>query len=209
MTGQSQIPRLGASPVASIVSKVDGLPLAIELAAARLRMLSPKALAERLSRSLDALGSGAPDLPSRQKTLDAAIDWSYQLLTREEQDLFQRLCVFPGGFTVESAQEVAIEEDDLADVPGDPQSAGEGQDRARAHRVRQTEGEAAARREVDPIAAGEELLLDAAAVDVDGAVRRDEVVQVLRARITLPVPPLAFCPGVQVTLFAHPFACER
>jgi predicted ATPase/class 3 adenylate cyclase len=105
-----------ASPVASIVSKVDGLPLAIELAAARLRMLSPKALAERLSRSLDALGSGAPDLPSRQKTLDAAIDWSYQLLTREEQDLFQRLCVFPGGFTVESAQEVAIEEGDVIDL---------------------------------------------------------------------------------------------
>jgi predicted ATPase/class 3 adenylate cyclase len=99
-----------ASPVAAIVSKVDGLPLAIELAAARLRMLTPKALSERLGRSLDALGSGAADVPSRQKTLDAAIDWSYQLLTREEQDLFSRLCVFQGGFTVESAQEVAVDE---------------------------------------------------------------------------------------------------
>jgi predicted ATPase/class 3 adenylate cyclase len=104
-----------ASPVASIVSKVDGLPLAIELAAARLRMLSPKALSERLTRSLDALGTGAADVPSRQKTLDAAIDWSYQLLTREEQDLFCRLCVFQGGFTVESAQEVAVEEGDVVD----------------------------------------------------------------------------------------------
>jgi predicted ATPase len=104
-----------ASPVASIVSKVDGLPLAIELAAARLRMLTPKALSERLGRSLDALGSGAADVPSRQKTLDAAIDWSYQLLTREEQELFRRLCVFQGGFTVESAQEVAVEEGDVVD----------------------------------------------------------------------------------------------
>jgi predicted ATPase len=104
-----------ASPVASIVSKVDGLPLAIELAAARLRMLTPKALSERLGRSLDALGSGAADVPSRQKTLDAAIDWSYQLLTREEQELFCRLCVFQGGFTVESAQDVAVEEGDVVD----------------------------------------------------------------------------------------------
>jgi predicted ATPase/class 3 adenylate cyclase len=104
-----------ASPVASIVSKVDGLPLAIELAAARLRMLSPKALSERLSRSLDALGTGAADVPSRQKTLDAAIDWSYQLLTREEQTLFCRLCVFSGGFTVESAQVVAVEEGDVVE----------------------------------------------------------------------------------------------
>jgi predicted ATPase/class 3 adenylate cyclase len=104
-----------ASPVASIVRIVDGLPLAIELAAARLRMLSPGALSERLTRSLDALGSGAADVPSRQKTLDAAIDWSYQLLNREEQILFSRLCVFQGGFTVESAQEVAVEEGDAVD----------------------------------------------------------------------------------------------
>jgi predicted ATPase/class 3 adenylate cyclase len=104
-----------ASPVASIVSKVDGLPLAIELAAARLRMLSPKALSERLARSLDALGTGAADVPSRQRTLDAAIDWSYKLLTRDERDLFSRLCVFQGGFTVESAQEVAVEQGDVVD----------------------------------------------------------------------------------------------
>ena len=104
-----------ASPVASIVRIVDGLPLAIELAAARLRMLSPGALSERLTRSLDALGSGAADVPSRQRTLDAAIDWSYQLLNREEQTLFCRLCVFQGGFTVESAQDVAVEEGDAVD----------------------------------------------------------------------------------------------
>ncbi len=104
-----------ASPVASIVRKVDGMPLAIELAAARLRMLSPRALSDRLTRSLDALGSGAADVPRRQRTLDAAIDWSYQLLTREEKTLFSRLCVFQGGFTVESAQEVAVEEGDAVD----------------------------------------------------------------------------------------------
>jgi predicted ATPase/class 3 adenylate cyclase len=104
-----------ASPVAAIVRKVEGLPLAIELAAARLRMLSPKALSERLGTSFDALGAGGADVPSRQRTLDAAIDWSYQLLTREEQTLFCRLCVFHGGFTVESAQEVAVESGDAVD----------------------------------------------------------------------------------------------
>ncbi|HEX5695938.1 MAG TPA: adenylate/guanylate cyclase domain-containing protein, partial [Acidimicrobiia bacterium] len=104
-----------ASPVASIVRIVDGLPLAIELAAARLRMLSPKALCDRLTRSLDALGAGAADVPTRQRTLDAAIDWSYQLLTREEQAFFARLCVFSGGFTVESAQDVAVTEGDAVD----------------------------------------------------------------------------------------------
>lgn len=105
-----------APPIASIVRIVDGLPLAIELAAARLRMLSPRALSERLTKSLDALGAGAADMPTRQRTLDAAIDWSYQLLTREEQSLFARLCVFQGGFTVESAQEVAIEDGDVVDL---------------------------------------------------------------------------------------------
>lgn len=104
-----------ASPVASIVRMVDGLPLAIELAAARLRMLSPRALCDRLTSSLDALGAGAADVPRRQRTLDAAIDWSYQLLTREERTLFARLCVFSGGFTVESAQEVAVESGDAVD----------------------------------------------------------------------------------------------
>ncbi len=105
-----------APPIASIVRIVDGLPLAIELAAARLRMLSPKALSERLTKSLDALGAGAADMPTRQRTLDAAIDWSYQLLTVEEKSLFARLCVFQGGFTVESAQDVAVDEGDVVDL---------------------------------------------------------------------------------------------
>ncbi len=105
-----------ASPVASIVRVVDGLPLAIELAAARLRMLSPRALSERLTKSLDALGAGAADMPTRQRTLDAAIDWSYQLLTSEERNLFARLCVFRGGFTIESAQDVVAEEGDIVDL---------------------------------------------------------------------------------------------
>jgi predicted ATPase/class 3 adenylate cyclase len=104
-----------AEPVASIVRQVEGLPLAIELAAARLRMLSPKALSERLGQSFDALGAGGADMPGRQRTLDAAIDWSYRLLTSDEQALFCRLCVFQGGFTVESAQEVAVETGDAVD----------------------------------------------------------------------------------------------
>ena len=104
-----------ALPVASIVRQVEGLPLAIELAAARLRILSPKALSDRLGQSLDALGTGGADVPGRQRTLDAAIDWSYRLLTPEEQALFCRLCVFHGGFSVESAQEVAVETGDAVD----------------------------------------------------------------------------------------------
>ena len=105
-----------APTVATISRMVEGLPLAIELAAARLRTMTADALARRLGESLEALGQGAADLPDRQRTLEAAIDWSYQLLTEPERRLFARLGVFTGGFTIDSAQEVASEGDDVIDL---------------------------------------------------------------------------------------------
>ena len=95
-----------AQAVAEICARLDGLPLAIELAAARLKLLSPQAMLARLSRSLDLLRGGARDLPLRQQTLRQAIAWSYDLLNGEEQALFRRLAVFTGGFTLEAAEAV-------------------------------------------------------------------------------------------------------
>ena len=92
--------------VAEIVRLLDGLPLAIELAAGRSRLLSPTALADRLTRRLDVLAGGADDLPARQRTLRATLDWSYQLLTESEQALFARMSVFAGGATLEAAEAV-------------------------------------------------------------------------------------------------------
>ena len=85
-----------ASVVAEICRRLEGLPLAIELATARLRVFSLEALRDRLGSSLRALGSGARDLPERQQTLRATIDWSYQLLTADEQRLFELLGTFWG-----------------------------------------------------------------------------------------------------------------
>lgn len=95
-----------ASDVAEICVRLDGLPLAIELAAARARLLSPKAMLARLEKRLSLLTGGAEDLPVRHKTLRAAIEWSYALLTEDEQRLFRALSVFPGGCTLESAEAV-------------------------------------------------------------------------------------------------------
>jgi predicted ATPase/class 3 adenylate cyclase len=92
--------------ILEISRRLDGLPLAIELAAARIRVLSPAAILERLGRSLD-LGGGERDLPERQRTLRAAIDWSHELLTEPERRLFRRLSVFAGGFDGETAFAVA------------------------------------------------------------------------------------------------------
>jgi len=91
--------------VAEICERLDGLPLAIELAAARTQLLSPDALLARLG-SLDVLGSGDRDAPARQQTLRATIDWSYALLTEEQQQLFTRLAVFVGGWTVTDAETI-------------------------------------------------------------------------------------------------------
>ena len=90
--------------VAQICALLDGLPLAIELAATRLRYLSPKALLGRIDDRLTLLAGGARDLPDRQRTLRDAIAWSHDLLSPEEQTLFRRLAVFAGGFTLDAAE---------------------------------------------------------------------------------------------------------
>nr|ALS89838.1 tetratricopeptide repeat protein [uncultured bacterium] len=95
-----------ASAVAQICARLDGLPLAIELAAARIKLLSPQAMLTRLDRRLALLTSGSRDLPIRQQTLRASIDWSYDLLNETERAVFRRLAVFVGGFTLEAADQV-------------------------------------------------------------------------------------------------------
>lgn len=95
-----------AAAVAAICARVDGLPLAIELAAARIRLFTPKDLLRHLQQRFHVLGRGARDLPPRQRTLWDTIEWSYNLLDEDERRLFRRLAVFSGGFSLESAQAV-------------------------------------------------------------------------------------------------------
>jgi predicted ATPase/class 3 adenylate cyclase len=99
-----------APAVAQICSRLDGLPLAIELAAARVKLLSPQAILDRLEGSLSLLTGGARDLSDRQRTLRGAIDWSYGLLDDSERRLFGRLAVFAGGWTLEAAEQVCAAE---------------------------------------------------------------------------------------------------
>jgi predicted ATPase/class 3 adenylate cyclase len=102
-----------APAVAEICVRLDGLPLAIELAAARIKMLPPKAMLQRLSSRLKLLTGGARDLPERQRTLRATIEWSFALLDEGEQLLFGRLAVFSGGRTLEAIEAICDAEGDL------------------------------------------------------------------------------------------------
>jgi predicted ATPase/class 3 adenylate cyclase/Tfp pilus assembly protein PilF len=99
--------------VAEICARLDGLPLAIELAGARVRMLPPQALLRRLSNRLELLKGGPRDLPARQQTLRATIDWSYDLLSEEEKTLVGRFSVFSGGSTLEAIEALCGTEEDL------------------------------------------------------------------------------------------------
>jgi predicted ATPase/class 3 adenylate cyclase len=102
-----------APAVAEICVRLDGLPLAIELAAARIKMLPPRAMLQRLGSRLKLLTGGARDLPERQRTLRGAIEWSHALLDQGEQVLFARLAVFSGGRTLEAIEAICDAEGDL------------------------------------------------------------------------------------------------
>jgi predicted ATPase/DNA-binding CsgD family transcriptional regulator len=110
----SALQEASAPAVAEIVRRLDGLPLAIELAAARLSILDPEALLARLAPRLPLLTGGARDLPARLRTMHDAIAWSYDLLLPREQAFLQRLSVFSGGFTLESAAQVSDAESEMA-----------------------------------------------------------------------------------------------
>jgi predicted ATPase/class 3 adenylate cyclase len=99
--------------VDQIAERLDGLPLALELAAARVKVLTPGQILERLGGSLDLLTTGAHDAPERQRTLRGTVEWSYQLLTAAEQQLFAQCAVFTGSFELEAAEAVCSAELDV------------------------------------------------------------------------------------------------
>jgi predicted ATPase/DNA-binding XRE family transcriptional regulator len=109
-----QLTKQNAAAVAAICWRVDGLPLALELAAAKAGFLDPETLLSRLDL---ALSGGSRDLPERQRTMRAALDWSYDLLSEPGKTLLRRLSLFAGGFTIEAAEEVGGE--DAIDLLGD------------------------------------------------------------------------------------------
>src|SRR4030095_10492396 len=99
-----RLPADNAADLAAICVRLDGWPLAIELAAARLKLLAPRDLLRRLERRLALLTTGSRDLPERQQTVRATIDWSYRLLDVAEQIWFERFSVFAGGCTLVDAE---------------------------------------------------------------------------------------------------------
>ena len=110
---QFAMTRENAPTVAAICSRLDGLPLAIELAAARIKLLSPSAMLTRLESRLSLLTGGARDLPARQQTLRNTVEWSYSLLNDAEQTLLRRFSVFTGGCTLEAVEAVCDTKGDL------------------------------------------------------------------------------------------------
>ena len=102
-----------APAIAEVCYRLDGLPLAIELAAARIKLLTPHGLLARLEHRFDLLRGGTRDLPERQRTLRGAIDWSYDLLNVTEKKLFRRLSGFIGGWTLEAAEKICDIDGDL------------------------------------------------------------------------------------------------
>jgi len=107
------ITNASAPAVAEICYCLDGLPLAIELAAARIKLFTPQDILARLENRFDLLRGGTRDLPQRQRTLRSAIEWSFDLLGESEKKLFQRLSVFSGGWTLEAAEKVCNSEGDF------------------------------------------------------------------------------------------------
>ena len=109
-----------AAAVASVCTRLDGIPLALELAAARVRMLTPEQIAERLDDRFRLLSGGSRTALPRQQTLRALVDWSYDLLGAAEQTLLCRLSVFAGGWSLEAAEAVCaggdVEERDVLDL---------------------------------------------------------------------------------------------
>jgi predicted ATPase len=108
-----ELNRENATAITEICARLDGLPLAIELAAARIKVLSPSSMLKRLASRLQLLTGGARDLPRRQQTLRAAMDWSHDLLNPAEQKLFRRLSVFVGGCDLEGVEAVCDTKGDL------------------------------------------------------------------------------------------------
>jgi predicted ATPase len=104
-----------APAVAAICARLDGLPLAIELAAARVRILSPQALLARLEHRLKVLTDGPRDVPQRQQTMRSTIAWSYDLLTDQQQAFLCQLAVFSGGWTIEAAEALGEDGSDVID----------------------------------------------------------------------------------------------
>ena len=106
-----------AGAVAEICRRLDGLPLAIELAAARIKLLPPQALAARLDQRFSVLTGGARDMPERQRTLENTLGWSFDLLSADEQTLFVRLGVFAGSFSLAAAEAIGASDEGRASEP--------------------------------------------------------------------------------------------